>query len=142
MSRSIPASVPAKGAETPTRAEQIVYLTEWAARNGATLTINGQVGFGRDATGILVGDHYPDTDDAKQDNYDGHGEWWEPEDSYHKHDCLCVLGHGDGSLRQLYDWVHWLDEHGYEIRQEPRQPTSDIDLLFHGVSRPFVTKAR
>lgn len=120
----------------PGRDEQIVYLTEWAARNGATLALKGQVGFGRDATGIMVGDHYPDTDVQYKA-----AEWWEPEDSYHKHDCLCVLGHGDGPLRQLYDWVRWLDEHGYVIREEPRQPESQIDLIFHGISRSFVAKA-
>lgn len=125
----------------PTRAEQIVYLTEWAAKNGAALQIAGTVGIGRDATGIVVDESYPDTGDVKWGGDRFAGDWWEPEDSYHKHDCLCVLGHGDGPLRQLYDWVRWLDEHGYEIRREPRHPTSAIDMWIHGVSRSLLVKA-
>jgi hypothetical protein len=125
----------------PSRSEQIVYLTEWAGKNGAVLIINGQVGIGRDATGILAGDHYPDTGDVKWGGDAFAGEWWEPEDSYHKHDCLCVLGHGDGPLRQLYDWVRWLDEHGYVVKEEARTPSSDVDLWLHGVSRPYLAKA-
>lgn len=119
----------------PTRAEQIVYLTEWAAKNHGTLQLNGTVGFGRECVGILgSSESYIDTGDAKQANYDGEGEWWEPEDSYHKHDCLAVLGHGDGPLRQLYDWVKWLDERGYTAEDTYRQPADQLDLLFHGVS--------
>jgi hypothetical protein len=124
----------------PTRAEQIVYLTDWAARNGATLQPQGTVGIGRDCVGILVSESYPDTGDVKWGGGAFAGEWWEPEDSYHKHDCLCVLGHGDGPLRQLYYWVRWLDKHGFEIREEPRQVSSQIDLLIHGASRAYVAK--
>ena len=124
-----------------TRVEQIVYLTEWASKYGATLQLNGQVGFGRDATGILKGDTYIATGNIKEtEAYQPGGEWWEPEDSYHKHDCLCVLGHGDEALAQLYEWVKWLDEHGYGIEEISRTPTSQIDLLFHGVSTPRLVK--
>lgn len=119
----------------PSRAEQIVYLTEWAAANGCTLQIRGQVGFGRDATGILGAcDAYVDTADAKQAHYDGEAQWWEPEDSYHKHDCLAVLGHGDGPLRQLYDWVRWLDGHGFTAETVYREPAHNIDLALHGIA--------
>jgi hypothetical protein len=121
-----------------TRGEQIVYLTEWASQYGATLQLNGQVGFGRDATGILKGDNYIDTGDMKNGNYVG--PWWEPEDSYHKHDCLCVLGHGDEALTQLYEWVRWLEANDYGIEEVSRRPTSQIDLLFHGVSTPRLVK--
>jgi hypothetical protein len=121
-----------------TRAEQIVYLTEWAARNGMMLKLAGTVGFGRDCTGISADGHYVDTTDVKNALAYNHAappdSWWEPEDSYHKHDCLAVLGHGDGPLRQLYDWVKWLDERGFTVTEESRRPSSDIDLLFHGVS--------
>lgn len=119
----------------PNRGEQIIYLTEWAAKNGAVLTLAGQVGFGRDATGIMIDDHYIDTDEHL-------GPWWQPEDAYHKHDCLCVLGHGDGPLRQLYDWVRWLDEHGYTVEVVPRHPENEIDLWFHGVSRPRLVERK
>lgn len=119
----------------PTRDEQIVYLTEWAAKNKAVLNINGEVGFGRECVGILVSDQYVDTDIQYEAD-----AWWEPEDSYHKHDCLCVLGRGDGPLRQLYDWVRWLDEHKYKVDTEYRKPTDHVDLIIHGITRPFLVK--
>ena len=121
----------------PDRAGQIVWLTDWAARYGATLQINGEVGFGRSCVGILKDSSYIDCEDVKNAPA---GTWWEPEDSYHKHDCLAVLGHGDGPLRQLYDWVRWLDEHGYGIEETYRQPSSQIDLLFHGISLAKIVK--
>jgi hypothetical protein len=128
----------------PTRDEQIVYLTEWAAKNGGTLQIHGQVGFGREATGILVDGAYPDTGPAKEKTcYMEHGgPWWQPEDAYHKHDCLCVLGHEYVQLRQLYNWVKWLDENHYKVAIEYRQPSSDIDLLIHGTSRAFLVREK
>lgn len=126
----------------PSRSEQIVYLTEWAARNHGTLQLNGTVGFGRDCVGILgSSDHYIDTAEVKNTYaYQPGGEWWEPEDSYHKHDCLAVLGHGDGPLRQLYDWVKWLDEHGFGAEDNYRQPKDSIDLAFHGLSLTKIVK--
>lgn len=112
------------------RETQIVYITEWAARYKCSLQLNGQVGFGRDCVGVLKGGTYID--------YEDHTEIWTPEDSYHKHDCLAVLNHddADAALGQLYEWVKWLDGHGYGVEEVYRQPTSDIDLAFHGISTP------
>lgn len=125
---------------TATREAQIVYLTEWAARYRCSLQLNGQVGFGRDCTGILKDSTYIDTQDAKNATAYNHesepGSWWEPEDSYHKHDCLAVLGHGDEALDQLYQWVKWLDAHGWGVADTYRQPASVTDLAFHGISLP------
>jgi hypothetical protein len=129
----------------PSRSEQIVYLTEWAAKNKAALSLNGSVGFGRDCVGIIVGGTYIDTAEAKEAtayNFSAPPHsWWEPEDAYHKHDCLAVLGHGDGPLRQLYDWVKWLEENGWGVEEVYRQPTNDVDLALHGVSLPKLIKA-
>ena len=105
-----------------TREAQIVYLTEWAARYRCSLQLSGEVGFGRDCVGILKDSHYIDTAGIKGETaYNFNSEpysWWEPEDSYHKHDCLAVLGHGDEALAQLYEWVRWLDGHGYGVEVE------------------------
>ena len=127
--------------ELVARETQIVYLTEWAARYRCSLQLNGQVGFGRDCTGILKGDTYIDTSDIKGETaYTADGEWWEPEDSYHKHDCLAVLGHGEEALTQLYQWVKWLDEHGYGVEEIYREPSSNIDLALHGLSLPRLVR--
>jgi hypothetical protein len=124
-----------------TRDAQIVYITEWASRFRCALQLNGQVGFGRNCVGVLQGDTYIDTSDIKdQEAYREGGDWWEPEDSYHKHDCLAVLGHGDESLEQLYRWVKWLDENRYGIEVVYREPSSVTDLAFHGISLPKLVK--
>lgn len=125
------------------RSEQIVYLTEWASRYGVTLQVKGEVGIGRDCVGIESGSHYVDTADIKEtEAYQPGGEWWEPEDSYHKHDCLSVLDHGDNdkALTQLYEWVQWLDAHGYGVEIGYRQPRDTFDLAFHGISLARVVK--
>jgi hypothetical protein len=134
------------GTETVTREAQIVYLAEWSARYGCCLQLGGKVGFGRECVGILKGGTYIDTQEAKNatayNQESEPGSWWEPEDSYHKHDCLAVLDHGEpeAALGQLYAWVKWLDEHGWGVEEVRRRPTSDIDLLFHGVSLPKLVK--
>ena len=65
---------------------------------------------------------------------------WTPEDAYHKHDCVAVLGHGDDALEQLYQWAKWLDENRYGVEDVYRQPASNIDLVFHGISTPKLVK--
>jgi hypothetical protein len=130
--------------ELASREAQIVYITEWAARYQCSLQLNGQVGFGRDCVGVLKGGTYIDTQDIKNETACNHeygpGSWWEPEDSYHKHDCLAVLGHDEGALEQLYRWVKWLDDHGYGVKEVYREPTSNIDLAFHGISLPKLVR--
>lgn len=118
--------------EPVTRETQIVYITEWAARYRCSLQLNGQVGIGRDCVGVLKGDTYID--------YGDHVGIWTPEDAYHKHYCIAVLGHGDEALEQLYQWVKWLDEHGWGVEEVYRQPTSNIDLVFHGISTPKLVR--
>ena len=118
--------------ETVSRAAQIVYLTEWAARYRCSLQLGGQVGFGRDCVGVLKGDAYLDYKDCP--------EIWTPGDAYHKHDCVAVLGHGDDALEQLYRWVKWLDENRSGVEEVYRPPSSNIDLVFHGISTPKLVK--
>ena len=118
--------------EQVTRESQIVYITEWASRYRCSLQLNGQVGFGRDCVGVLKGDTYID--------YGDHVGIWTPEDAYHKHYCIAVLGHGDDALAQLYEWVKWLDENQWGVEEVYRQPSSNIDLAFHGISTPKLVR--
>jgi len=115
-----------------TREAQIVYLTEWAGRYRCALQLNGEVGFGRECVGILNGGPYID--------YADEAGIWTPEDAYHKHDCVAVLGHGGEALEQLYRWVKWLDGNRYGVEVVYRHPSSDIDLVFHGISLPKLVR--
>ena len=111
---------------------QLLYLTKFAARWGCVLVLNGEVGFGRPCVGISSDSAYVDY----QHIWDlrPQPEFWSPVDAYHKHDCLAVLGHGPDSVSQLYDWVRWLDEHGWTVETVDRHPRDGLDALFHGLS--------
>lgn len=108
-------------------AEHIVFLTEWAARWGAHLTIAGTVGIGRECVGIVQDSSYIDYSDLTTG-----AEFWTPEDAYHKHDCVAVLGRGDQAVAQLYDWVKWLDDHGYTVETVARNPSSGLEAILNG----------
>ena len=112
--------------------EHVMYLTEWAARWGATFQPVGEVGFGRECVGILHGTSYIDYSNLWE--VAPGTEFWTPEDAYHKHECLAVLGRGDDAIGQLYAWVKWIDEHGWTVATEGRTPANDIDALFNGLT--------
>jgi len=109
---------------------ELEYMVRWAASNGATIQLEGEVGFGRECVGVLVGTHYP--------AYDCSEMGFKPDDAYHKHDCLAVLGRGPNAERQLYEWIRWIDEHDGKIVVVDRKADNAIDLLFHGVTQAKV----
>ncbi|HEU5429509.1 MAG TPA: hypothetical protein VFU74_21700 [Actinocrinis sp.] len=120
--------------------EHVLFLTNWATKHGATVTFNGECGFGRECVGILIGSQYLDYSHLWDlwGNDDSGWEmlWWAPEDAYHKHDCMAVLGRGPAAVEQLYEWAKFLDGHGWTVTSEHRQPTGMIDAMFHGFSTP------
>lgn len=113
--------------------EMIVYLTRWAADQGCTLDLKGEVGFGRECIGIVKGNQYVDTGLTLQDVL-------RPDDAYHKQDCLAVLGRDTDQLEQLYDWVRAIDEAGYFVHTRFRRPKDALDAIFSGTETVFLTK--
>lgn len=116
--------------------QHVLAITAWAARHGATAQFAGTCGIGRDCVGITLGSNYLDYShiydlDPQPDPWP-----WTPEDAYHKHDCMAVLGHGPGAVAQLYEWVTWLDQHGWSVTEEYREPKDSLDAVFHGLSTP------
>ena len=93
-----------------TRDEKAAWMAVWAAKNKCRLELEGEVGFGRECVGIISGDSYPDypDDDAMPI----------PEDAYHKHNCVAVLGRGENAEAQLFDWLRWFDANGYTVSAE------------------------
>lgn len=113
-------------ASQPLTPEEVLYLVRWTAPSGALLTTLGEVGFGRECVGVLVGTSYVNTPGRTMD--------FAPGGAYHKHDCLAVLGRGPVAERQLYTWVRAIDEAGGMITTEDRHPTNFIDLVLAGAS--------
>jgi hypothetical protein len=115
--------------------DHVLFLTDWAARMGAVVDFAGTCGIGRECVGVLIGHSYLDYSHLWETDHD-EDAWWAPEDAYHKHDCMAVLGRGPAAVAQLFEWAKWLDEHGWTVESEARRPDSMIDAMFHGFSTP------
>lgn len=117
--------------------EHSQFLITWAAKHGAVVNFAGECGFGRECVGVLVGGSYLDYShlyDLFRGDRARWAEWWAPEDAYHKHDCMAVLGRGPGAVEQLYQWAKFLDDHGWTVGLEARQPDSVLDAMLGGFS--------
>jgi hypothetical protein len=100
-----------------THEDKIQWMALWAVKNNAQLTLEGECGFGRECVGILVGDQFPSyewEDDETYEREDNNGDVWTPDGAYHKHPCVAVLGRGEDAEAQLYNWLKWFDDNGFE----------------------------
>lgn len=100
-----------------TREEKMQWMAVWAAKSGLQLELKGECGFGRECVGVIVGDNFPDYEwhNAAYERVDGNGDVWTPNDAYHKHPCVAVLGRGEEAESQLYEWLKWFDENGFKL---------------------------
>jgi hypothetical protein len=132
-----------------TREEKITWMAVWAAKNGFALELEGEVGFGRECVGILSHDTYPDYMwfDDKYKRLDNNGDVWIPENAYHKHHCVAVLGRGEGAEDQLYQWLRWFDEQGFKKETGSTGKTDMVSMIFgqhmyHRLVRPAKDKPK
>lgn len=122
-----------------THEEKVQWMAVWAARNNVALTLEGECGFGRECVGILADGCYPDYewhDDETYERLDQNGDVWTPENAYHKHPCVAVLGRGEPAESQLYDWLRWFDANGFKVetgaaKMDPRLGAIGILLGKH-----------
>jgi hypothetical protein len=104
--------------------KKIKWMEKYAARHNVRLQLKGHCGFGRKCVGILGQNGcYPDYQWHKEAEYhydriDNNGDVWMPEDAYHKHECVAVLGRGREAESQLYEWLKWFDDNHFEINQD------------------------
>lgn len=102
-----------------TRADKIKFMTEFCEKHNLTLNLEGECGFGRECVGVVASNEcYPDYEwydwDGDCCRLDSNGEVWIPEDAYHKHPCVAVLGRGENAEAQLYEWLKWFDENNFK----------------------------
>ena len=100
-------------------------MARWTIKHKVALALNGEVGFGRPCVGILVEGKFPDYhwyDEKTYEDIDPNGDVWTPEDAYHKHTCVAVLGTGEEAERQLYEWLRWFDDNDFVLK------VGDVDL--------------
>ena len=100
---------------------------------------DSEVGFGRPCVGISVNGSYPDYEwtetDLSFERIDNNGEVWCPEDAYHKHPCIAVLGTGEKAEAQLYEWLKWFDDNDFKVEvsiNESMQGVTDPIMLIMG----------
>ena len=121
-----------------THQEKINWMIMWAHKNKVVLDLEGSCGFGRECVGILRNDKYPDYMwyDKDWQREDNNGDVWTPEDAYHKHDCVAVLGRGEAAEDQLYQWLKWFDENGFVVEETMKDLSgmSHIQIMFSGTT--------
>ena len=114
-------------------------IQEFANKHKLIFDPEGECGFGRECVGLLHGDNYVDYNPTDSVNYDYIEGFYDerlneiaPEDAYHNHNCLAVLGRGDNAIRQLSDWVDKLKELGVTVESYPTGATG-IQSMISGV---------
>lgn len=112
--------------------DKIDWMILWAHKNKCILELEGECGIGRECVGILAGNSYPDYSD----------EVWVPEDAYHKHDCVAVLGRGESAESQLYQWLKWFEDNGYTVEETLRDISNmdRIELILGGTTQSRMIK--
>lgn len=97
--------------------EKIDFMIKWCHKNKVRLELEGKCGFGRECVGITSEGTYPDYqwDNDDYERIDNNGDVWIPEDAYHKHTCVAVLGRGENAESQLYDWIKWFDHNNFTV---------------------------
>jgi hypothetical protein len=118
-------------------------IQEFANRWKLIFEDEGEVGIGRSCVGLLSRhtsyiDYNPHSR-APDTDYEPMPEFYDsrlcdiiPEDAYHKHDCLAVLGHGENAIRQLSDWVDALKELNATV-VEYETGAQGLQAIFTGV---------
>lgn len=100
-----------------THQDKLTWMAVWASKNKVTLNLEGECGFGRECVGIIAETNYPDYEwyDDDYNRVDTNGEVWKPENAYHKHPCVAVLGRGEKAESELYDWLKWFNDNGFTV---------------------------
>lgn len=111
---------------------KVQWMAVWAAKNGLQLQLEGECGFGRECVGVTAEDTYPDYEWYDYNSYerlDKNGDVWTPEDAYHKHPCVAVLGRGEYAESQLYDWLQWFDRNGFKLERGDKKMDPSLGII-------------
>jgi len=130
-----------------THDEKLLWMLKYCKRNNVTLELQGECGLGRECVGIITHDTFPDywwTND-EYERLDNNGDVWVPENAYHKHPCVAVLGRGEEAEAQLYEWLMWFETNNFKIEttEIPEKELTEGDKIlgqFHYVRMVKINK--
>lgn len=118
-------------------------LNNFAKKHDIFLEVNGEVGFGRECVGFTSGTNYIDYNPYDRKTYEPIEQLYSekhyeiaPDNAYHKHDCLCVLGCGDEALKELAQWVEELEKNNVKIVEYYTGATG-LEALFSGGAKGY-----
>ena len=104
--------------------EHKANIQEFANRFKLIFEDDGEVGFGRKCVGLTNGNNYVNYNPTQFPDYDYVEEFYDerlydivPENAYHKHNCLAVLGNEESSIIQLSEWIDKLKELGAVVEK-------------------------
>ena len=119
--------------------EHKANIQEFANRFKLIFEDDGEVGFGRKCVGLTNGNNYVDYNPTQYPDYDYVEEFYDerlfdiiPENAYHKHNCLAVLGNEESSIIQLSEWIDKLKELGAVVEKYKTGATG-IQALVSGI---------
>ena len=114
-------------------------IQEFANRFKLIFEDDGEVGFGRKCVGLTNGNNYVDYNPTQFPDFDYVEEFYDerlfdiiPENAYHKHNCLAVLGNEETSIIQLSEWIDKLKELGAVV-QKYKTGATGMQALFTGI---------
>ena len=118
--------------------EHKANIQEFTNRFKLIFEDDGEVGFGRKCVGLTNGNNYVDYNPTQFPDYDYVEEFYDerlydiiPENAYHKHNCLAVLGNEETSIIQLSEWIDKLKELGAVV-QKYKTGATGMQALFTG----------
>ena len=104
--------------------EHKANIQEFANRFKLIFEDDGEVGFGRKCIGLTKESNYVDYNPTQYPYHDYVKEFYDerlfdivPENAYHKHNCLAVLGCDESSIIQLSEWIDKLKELGAVVEK-------------------------
>ena len=113
-------------------------IQEFANRFKLIFEDDGEVGFGRKCVGLTNGNNYVEYNPTQYPDHDYVKEFYDkrlfdivPENAYHKHNCLAVLGNEETSIIQLSEWIDKLKELGAVV-QKYKTGATGMQALFTG----------
>ena len=115
-----------------THKEKIKWMQDWCNKQKVVLELEGECGFCRECVGILTtAGCFPDYHwyDKNYNRIDNNGNIWIPDDAYHKHECVAVLGRRTKAENQLYEWLKWFDGNGFVVEVKANDNLSQSDVF-------------